>query len=133
MASEISVPKGVNIKGPKMSGKGVEEGPEKAVKAVVEGVEQYTHLDDGLNFTKKALEHMGEEARQLPIQTLQDAIRNGEALPDPRGSNATMYYNTMTKNGKKYNLEVLYDSITNKVYHFEYSRKAMGNLLEIKK
>lgn len=133
MASEISAPKGVNIKGPKVSGKGVEEGAEKAVKVAGDGVEQYTHLDDGLNFSKKALEHMGEEARQLPMQTLQDAIRNGEALPDPRGSNATMYYNTMIKNGKKYNLEVLYDSITNKVYHFEYARKAMGNLLEIKK
>jgi hypothetical protein len=37
MASEISAPKGVNIKGPKVSGKGVEEGAEKAVKVVSEG------------------------------------------------------------------------------------------------
>lgn len=40
-----------------------------------------------------------------------DAIRYGEAMPDPRGSNATMYYTTMYKNGKMYNLEVLYDEI----------------------
>lgn len=37
MASEIPVPKGVNIKGPKMSGK-VEEGAEKAVKVAGKGV-----------------------------------------------------------------------------------------------
>lgn len=37
MASEISTPKGVNIKGPKVSAKGVEEGAEKAVKVAGEG------------------------------------------------------------------------------------------------
>lgn len=43
---------------------------------------------------------MGESGRQVPIQTLQDAIRYGDAMPDPRGSNTTMYYTTMYKNGK---------------------------------
>ena len=33
----------------------------------------------------------------------------------------------MYKNGKMYNLEVLYDEISNTVYYFEYARKAMGN------
>ena len=93
----------------------------------------YTNLDDGLNFSNKALEHMGESARQVPVQTLQDAIRHGQAMPDPRGSNATMYYTTIYKNGKMYNLEVLYDETTNTVYHFEYARKAMGNLPAIPK
>ncbi|MBQ8798938.1 MAG: hypothetical protein IJZ55_05160, partial [Lachnospiraceae bacterium] len=92
-----------------------------------------SNLDDGLNFSNKALEHMGESGRQVPIQTLQDAIRYGEAMPDPRGSNATMYYTTMYKNGKMYNLEVLYDKVSNTVYHFEYARKAMGNLPAIPK
>ena len=86
-----------------------------------------------MNFSNKALEHMGESARQVPVQTLQDAIRHGQAMPDPRGSNATMYYTTMYKNGKMYNLEVLYDETTNTVYHFEYARKAMGNLPAIPK
>ena len=94
---------------------------------------KYTNLDDGLNFSNKALEHMGDAGRQVPVQTLQDAIRYGEAMPDPRGSSATMYYTTMYKNGKMYNLEVLYDEITNTVYHFEYARKAMGNLPAISK
>ena len=93
----------------------------------------YTNLDDGLNFSNKALEHMGESGRQVPVQTLQDAIRYGEAMPDPSGSSATMYYTTMYKNGKMYNLEVLYDEFTNMVYHFEYARKAMGNLPAIPK
>ena len=31
----------------------------------------------------------------------------------------------MYKNGKMYNLEVLYDEISNTVYYFEYARKAM--------
>jgi hypothetical protein len=114
----------------------VEEGGSKVpgnVGKAVEGSGQYSNLDEGLNFSKKALEHMGESERRVPTQTLQDAIRNGEAFPDPRGSSATMYYTTMTKNGKLYNLEVLYDSVTNQVYHFEYARKAMGNLPAIKK
>ena len=94
---------------------------------------KYSNLDEGVNFSNKALEHMGESGRQVPIQTLQDTIRYGEGLPDPRGSSATMYYATMTKNGKTYNLEVLYDKASNTVYHFEYARKAMGNLSQIKK
>lgn len=98
---------------------------------------KYSNLDEGLNFSNKALEHMGESGRQVPIQTLQDAIRYGEELPDPRGSSAKMYYTTMTrstKDGNKlYNLEVLYDKESNTVYHFEYARKAMGNLPQIKK
>ena len=93
----------------------------------------YTNLDDGLNFSNKALEHMGESGCQVPVQTLQDAIRYGEAMPDPSGSSATMYYTTMYKNGKMYNLEVLYDEISNTVYYFEYARKAMGNLPAIPK
>ena len=93
----------------------------------------YTDLDDGLNFSNRALEHMGEGGRQVPMQTLHDAIRYGEVMPDPRGSGVSMYYTTMYKNGKMYNLEVLYDEVTNTVYHFEYARKAMGNLPAISK
>ena len=76
---------------------------------------------------------MGETGRYVPMQTLQDAIRSGEALPDPEGSSATMYYTTMYKNGRMYNLEVLYDEVTNTVYHFKYTRDAIGNLPAILK
>ena len=109
----------------------VKPGTEGVGKA--DNIIKYSNLDEGVNFSNKALEHMGESGRQVPIQTLQDTIRYGEGLPDPRGSSATMYYATMTKNGKPYNLEVLYDKASNTVYHFEYARKAMGNLSQIKK
>ena len=111
----------------------VAESARKAEK-VIDGVESglNSNLLDELNFSNMASQHMGESGRQVPVQTLQDAIRYGEAMPDPRGSNATMYYTTMYKNGKMYNLEVLYDATTNTVYHFEYARKAMGNLPAIK-
>ena len=91
-------------------------------------VSKYSNLDKGVNFSNKVLEHMGERGRQVPIKTLQDAIKYSEALPDTRGWRATM-----TKNGKLYNLEVLYDKASNTVYHSEYARKAMGNLPQIKK
>ena len=39
----------------------------------------------------------------------------------------------MYKNGKMYNLEVLYGEISNTVYYFEYERKAMGHLPAIPK
>lgn len=42
------------------------------------------NLSDGLNFSNKALEHMKENGRRVPKQTLQEALRYGEALPDPR-------------------------------------------------
>ena len=118
-------------KGLEGAAKGAESAAEDAGKVVERG--RISNLDDGLNFSNRALEHMGESGRQVPIQTLQDAIRYGEAMPDPRGSNTTMYYTTMYKNGKMYNLEVLYDEISNTVYHFEYARKAMGNLPAIPK
>ena len=118
-------------KGLEGAAKGAESAAEDAGKVVESG--RISNLDDGLNFSNRALEHMGESGRQVPIQTLQDAIRYGEAMPDPRGSNTTMYYTTMYKNGKMYNLEVLYDEISNTVYHFEYARKAMGNLPAIPK
>lgn len=111
--------------------KSVEENADDVAEAALKSG-KYSNLDEGLNFSNMASQHMGESGRQVPVQTLQDAIRYGEAMPDPRGSNATMYYTTMYKNGKMYNLEVLYDATTNTVYHFEYARKAMGNLPAIK-
>ena len=47
---------------------------------------------------------------------------------DPRGSSTNMYYSTMMKNGILCNLEMLYDEVSNTVYHFRYTRDAIGNL-----
>ena len=93
----------------------------------------YSSIEDGLNFSTKAAEHMDETGRSVPVQTLRDTIESTEGVPDPRGSDAMMHYTTMVKNGKTYNLEVLYDEKTNTVYHFEYTRDAIGNLPAIKK
>lgn len=93
---------------------------------------QYSNPDEGLNFSVTASKHMAEPARHVPMQTLQDAIRYGNSMPDPRGSQATMYYITMSKFEKMYNLEVLYDKASNTVLHFKYSTSAMGNLPAIK-
>ncbi|EAR66173.1 hypothetical protein B14911_10577 [Bacillus sp. NRRL B-14911] len=86
----------------------------------------------GLNFTPTTAKHMDNAGRFVPVQTLKLAIK-GKGYKDPRGSRATMYYTTMYKNGRKYNLEVLYDRKTNTIWHFEYARKAMGPLETIPK
>ena len=86
----------------------------------------------GLNFTKTTLKHMDNPGRFVPVQTLQQAIK-GKGFKDPRGSSATMYYTKMYREGKKYNLEVLYDKKTKTILHFEYARKAMGPLQAIPK
>ena len=93
----------------------------------------FKNIDEGLNFAATPAKHMQNPDRFVPTQILQDAIKSTKGVPDPRGSNALMYYTTMTKNGKLYNLEVLYDKATNTIYHFEYTRKAIGNLPAITK
>jgi len=93
----------------------------------------FSKLDEGLNFAAKAAQHMDEAGRFVPVQIQQAVIKYGKGLPDPRGSNATMYYDVMYRNGKQYNIEVLYDAKTNTVYHFQYTREAIGPLPAIPK
>lgn len=72
--------------------------------------------------------------RYVPVDFLQDTIKNGTGVPDPAGtSDALMYYSQMTRNGKLYNLEVLYDEATNTVFHFEYTRRPLGPFDQIPK
>ena len=85
-----------------------------------------------LRFGNQASNHMDDPGRSVPIQVLQEAIETGTAMPDPRGSDAVMYYMVIHKNGKKYNLEVLYDTKTNTIYHFMYTKEPIGNLPPIK-
>jgi len=83
----------------------------------------YKTLEQGVNFAAKALQHMNEKARQVPVQVLIEAIKHGTATPDPRGESGTMYYIEMVKNGTTYTLEVLYDKATNMIQHFMYYHK----------
>ena len=73
-----------------------------------------------LNFSTKAAEHMLEKERTVPIQILQQAIKYSKGKPDPRGSKALLHTIEMWKNGKPYNLEVLYDEASNSIWHFKY-------------
>ena len=81
-----------------------------------------------LNFTNATLRHMHDPARHVPHHILRETIRFGHVMPDPRGSTAQMFFATITKNGRLYNLEVLYHRATNTIWHFEYSRDAIGHL-----
>jgi hypothetical protein len=73
------------------------------------------------NFSSKAAEHMANPRRTVPVQILDQAIKSSKGIADPRGSRALMYTTKMYKNGKPYNLEVLYDNTTNTIWHFQYS------------
>ena len=74
-----------------------------------------------LNFTETTAKHMDEAGRYVPVQILDDAIKTTKGVADPLGSRALMHTTEMVKNGKTYNLEVLYDKATNSVWHFKYS------------
>ncbi|GAK38131.1 hypothetical protein JCM15093_3440 [Bacteroides graminisolvens DSM 19988 = JCM 15093] len=73
------------------------------------------------NFSAKAAEHMTNPGRAVPVQILEQAIKGSRGVADPRGSRALMHTIEMWKNGKAYNLEVLYDKTTNYIWHFKYS------------
>ena len=63
---------------------------------------------------------MAEKERTVPVQILQQAIKEAKGIPDPRGSKALMYTTKIWKNGRLYNLEILYDKATNAIWHFKY-------------
>ena len=69
----------------------------------------------------KVAEHMTNPGRAVPVQILEQAIKGSRGVADPRGSRALMHTIEMWKNGKAYNLEVLYDKTTNYIWHFKYS------------
>lgn len=52
---------------------------------------------------------MTNSGRAVPVQILEQAIKDSKGIADPRGSRALMHSVEMWKNGKVYNLEVLYD------------------------
>jgi hypothetical protein len=75
-----------------------------------------------LKFSQSSARHMQEAGRYVPIQILQQAIKDGNVSKDPQGSSALMYTIEMFKNNVSYTLEVLYDSASNMIYHFKYWR-----------
>lgn len=94
----------------------------------------YSTIDAGLNFTDTALQHFKNPNRFVPIQMIIDTVKTGTPLPDPQGyATLTMYYKQVLIGNKLYNLEVLYESVTNTIYHFQYTRDAIGPLAQILK
>ncbi|TLU98952.1 FG-GAP-like repeat-containing protein [Dyadobacter luticola] len=85
-----------------------------------------------INFGKTAAGHFSNPARKVPIHILDDVIKNTKGFADPGGSNALMHYQQIWKNGKPYNLEVLYDKASNSIWHFKYDTRALGPLSPIK-
>ena len=76
-----------------------------------------------IKFTSTVLKYLNDSSRKVPIKTLIDCIKTGKARPDPQGTKAIMYTITnFYKNGKRYNLEVLFDWSKMTVLHFKYWR-----------
>jgi RHS repeat-associated protein len=71
-------------------------------------------------FSAKAAENMTKPGRAVPIQILKQAINGSKGVADPQGSRALMHTVEMWKNGKAYNLDVLYDKASNSIWHFQY-------------
>ncbi len=91
-------------------------------------------LKGEINFSETTIKHMDNPNRHVPVQILKEVIQKPIAIkPDPQESSALMYYSQIWKNGKYYNIEVLYDIATNQVRHFLYSEEKMGPLPAIKK
>jgi RHS repeat-associated protein len=85
-----------------------------------------------VSFAFTAESHMANPGRYVPTELLVDVINTSKAYADPKGSTAMMYYSRLIRDGKVYNLEVLYDSSKQMIFHFEYARKPMGPLSAIK-
>ena len=84
-------------------------------------------------YTKTVMSRMKDPSRYVPVSIVDDVIRYPVRTgPDPRGTSATMYYSTMRRNGKLYNIEILYDSEQNLIFHIMYSQKQLGPMPAIK-
>lgn len=64
---------------------------------------------------------MANPGRAVPIQILEQAIKSSKGVVDPKGSEALMHSVEMWRNGKPYQLDVLYNKATNTIWHFQYS------------
>ena len=87
-----------------------------------------TSVPQNINFSTTVQQRLEDPSRSVPLHILQDAIRLGQSLPDPRGTAAHAYYILISKNGNFYNLQVIYNWATNTIWHFHYTSEALGPL-----
>jgi hypothetical protein len=100
-------------------------------------IKHIEHLNKNqmFNFSKAALDHMHEPGRWVPMHLMKEIIEHPMAvMPDPRQvTKANMYYSQISRNGKLYNIEVLYDPSINTIYHFKYTADAIDVLKSTRK
>lgn len=82
------------------------------------------------NFSDSAWEHMNGD-RYVPVSVLDAVIKGGVSYPDPGGTAALMYYAVGYVNSVKYNFEVLYDAVSNTIWHYLYTQRALGLLPQL--
>ncbi len=83
---------------------------------------------NNVTLSVRATEVFNDTGRTVPVSILKEVIKIFNRLPDPQNTSAYMYYSKVFINGKYYNLEVLYDSVTNQIWHFKYTPNSLGNL-----
>lgn len=87
----------------------------------------------GFKFTETTINRYIDPARSVDAADLRRIVGT-KGYPDPQGaSGATAHYGTILRNGKSYNLKIVYSAENNTIYHFHYSRAAMGPLPKIPK
>ena len=88
---------------------------------------------EAIKFSEKALSHMKNSDRYIPASLMDKIVKSTKWVPDPRWTTSTMHYWEMSKNGKTYNVEVLYNKAMNMIQHFKYTEKPIWNLASKKK
>jgi RHS repeat-associated protein len=87
----------------------------------------------GFKFTGTTIKRYVDPSRTVAASDLRRAV-GGTPYTDPQGAaGASAYYTTILRNGKSYNLKVIYNQETNTIFHFHYSRQALGPLPKINK
>lgn len=72
-----------------------------------------------LRFTETTAAHQANPARQVPLRILSEAILTGRRMPDPQNAaGAVKIVSEMYRNGKIYNLEVIYHESSKTILHF---------------
>lgn len=92
-----------------------------AGKTIGKGLVEHGSEKELFNFSEKAALHMANPGRAVPVQILEQAIKSSKGVIDKQGSEALMHTVEMIKNGKSYELEVLYHESSNSIWHFQYS------------
>ena len=105
----------------------------ESIQDIAKKSQSFIQEKKAFNFTKVTGSRMADINRTMPVQILREIITNPiQAIKDPQGTSALMYYAQLWKNGKLYNAEVLYDSASNTILHFLYSRESLGPLAKVK-